>query len=385
MKKTLHLSAILTVLFLVYLSTSCTSGKKALEKGNYYDAVLKSVNRLRQNPTHKKASATLKDGYPIALEYFQEQIKMEVESNNQFRYGHVVSMMYSVNQMADEISRSPAAKKIIPSAKRYTNELIEAEGYAAEECYNAGLDALAFGTRDAAKSAYFYFKKSDGYVQGYKDVDQKIIEAKELATLRVVLEKVPVHSAKYHYSAEFFQDNVEAYLNEEFQRNGFIQLFTPLEAESIKLTPDHIIQIQFLDFQVGNTHTREVSKEITGADSVKIGDVKTKEGVQPAYGLPKATFTTFTKEVISKGVLELKILEFSSGKILMNRNIPGEYRWFTEWASFTGDKRALSEKQFELLRNRPSSPPNNQELFIEFTKPVFSQLQNDVKSFYSRY
>lgn len=371
--------------FAVLLLFSCTSGKNSLEKGNYYDAVTKSINRLRQNSSHKKAASTLRQAYPMAIEYYSELIEQEKKSNNQFKYGNIASYMYAVNNMANDISRCPGAKRVISNAKRYDNELPNVEKNAAEERYIAGMEALKINSRESAIDAYYHFKRCVDYVPNYKNANEKIIEAKEYATLKVVLEKIPPATRKYKFSAGFFQDNIESMLADEFQRRAFIRLYTPQEAERVQLIPHHVIRIEFLDFSVGNTHTREISTEIIGKDSVEIGDVKTKTGKVAAYGLPKATLKTFTKEVMSKGELLVVINEFESGKVLLHNKIPGEYKWFTQWATYEGDIRALDTEQKQLLKNRPAAPPSDQDLFIEFTKPIFAELQRIMKEFYKHY
>ena len=47
------------MLFAIAVIQACSSGKAALKKGDYYDAVLESVHRLRDSPTNKKATAVL--------------------------------------------------------------------------------------------------------------------------------------------------------------------------------------------------------------------------------------------------------------------------------------------------------------------------------------
>lgn len=53
----------------------CNSGKKAFERGNYYEAVLKSVSRLRKNPDHRKSKETLRKSYPLALQTLEKKVK----------------------------------------------------------------------------------------------------------------------------------------------------------------------------------------------------------------------------------------------------------------------------------------------------------------------
>jgi hypothetical protein len=43
-------------------------GKQRLKQGDYYDAVLQAVNRLRQNSDHKKSREVLATSYQMAID-----------------------------------------------------------------------------------------------------------------------------------------------------------------------------------------------------------------------------------------------------------------------------------------------------------------------------
>ncbi|HPR85635.1 MAG TPA: hypothetical protein PLG33_06265, partial [Prolixibacteraceae bacterium] len=72
------------ILACIVLVTACTTGRKALEQGNYYDALTKAVNRLSTDPGNKKASQVLHEGYPLATTYYQEEIDRILTSNDPF-------------------------------------------------------------------------------------------------------------------------------------------------------------------------------------------------------------------------------------------------------------------------------------------------------------
>lgn len=362
------------------------SGKKQLEKGDYASAVYKSISKLRNSPNNKKASTVLKQAYPLALSYAQEQIDIAKRSTHSFKWNTVVTNMQTMNSIADEISRCPAARNIITSPTRYDNELPHAKEKAAEECYAAGMESLQKGTRLHARDAYFHFIKADELVKGYKDTDSRISEAKILATLKVVLEQIPVGAGRLEISAQFFQNNVEAFINSLFSNKQFVQLYLPQEAEQKKINPDHIIRIQFDDFIVGNTNVIQKTTSVTSKESVAVGEHIDKDGVKhTVYNRVHADFTEFKKEVISKGLVDMRIIEFSTNKILVQNKMPGQFVWVTQWALFNGDDRALTQQQKNLTRQKEVPPPAPQDLFVEFTKPILSQITDRLSRFYAQY
>ncbi|MFA8434335.1 MAG: hypothetical protein ACEPOZ_07440 [Marinifilaceae bacterium] len=376
---------LLTLILGVYL-TSCSSGEKALEKGNYYQAVMKSVSRLRSNPNKTKAQQTLLKSYPMAVNWYEQQINHTLAANGPLKWTQVVDKYQTLNRLAQEIDRCPAAKNLISSPHYYMSELENAKSQAGPECYKAGEQALAKGTREGARTAYHHFVKANEFVPNYRDVLHWIEESKYLATLKVVVEQIPLPSAKYRLSADFFQDQVDKFIGQSLGKE-FVRFYSPEEAENEKLEVlDQIVRIQFEDFVVGETHELANRKVVTSQDSVKVGEITLKDGSKvDVLNRVKAKLTVHKREVISKGLLNLQIVDFRSNRILSHERIPGEFVWFTQWGHFNGDERALTPKEIDICKQEPVPAPAPQDLFIEFTKPIYTQLTSKLKSFYRRY
>lgn len=53
---------------------------------------------------------------------------------------------------------------------------------------------------------------------------------------------------------------------------------------------------------------------------------------------------------------------------------------------YKGDERALTDKQLKMTNNSDVvMPPANQDLFIEFTKPIFDQTVSFVRNYYAKW
>lgn len=251
-------------IFYAYMITvlvlgACSSGKSTFEHGDYYQAVLTSVNRLRRNSDHKKSVETLRQAYPMAVTFYEDRAKTSLASSQQFRWTSVVDSYTAINTMYDEIKRCPGALAVIPAPVNYFSKLQEARQNAAEEHYAAGILALQAGDRDNAKKAYAFFKTADSFSPGYKEVSRYLQAALDAATVKIVVEPVPVHSKAVGVSAEFFNDKISEYVHSA-AISEFVKFYTREEAKKMKLTPNHIIQLEFDDFTVGQVATTE--KEI---------------------------------------------------------------------------------------------------------------------------
>ena len=363
---------------------SCSSGRKAYERGDYYEAVMKSVARLRQNPGHSKSRDALRSSYPLAVDWFDNQAKNEIASNTPFRWKNALQNYNRINEMYETIRQAPGAIQVIPNPVSYYDKIAEAKEHAADESYEAGITALMKGDRNSAKEAYFNFADVQNFSPGFKDVIEYLEKSKFEATLRIIVDQIPLPS-RYRLSGDFFQDKVEEFLHTNYTELDFIRFYTPDEARTVDPSiVDHLLKIQFDDFSVGNTTVREREETIT-RDSVVVAETKSGDKTIPVYGTVKATYTTVRKEVVSKGLLSMVVVDATTNGVLTHRKLPGEYVWYTSWARFNGDERALSDEQLAQSKKRELPPPDPQDLFLEFTKPIYNQLVSAVKGFYNSY
>jgi hypothetical protein len=537
---TTHIIVCLVLAALLF--DSCSSGKKSYVRGNYYDAVITSTNRLRRDPNHTKSEQTLREAYPLAVAYYDDRAKAAIATNAEFKWSAVVDAYTTINVMYDEIRRSPGALKVIPNPVNYYDKLADAKQQAAEENYRAGVTALSLNTRERAKDAYRYFRVAEGFVPNYKDVNDMLDAALWAATIKVVMEPIPVQARNISVSAEFFDNRVSEYLH-SVSINEFVKFYTRIEAQTLNLTPDHVIKIAFDDFAVGQiflyekeyalvkdsiimatyvtsvapgiksgdglvdvSDKREDTKDVTGGDvteekeeqktgekeekkEVPVDEVKeekkdtpsdekredkdidptedtfgdeisekdrvtvchlppgnpegrhslvisknalaahlahgdvlgacedqTPKGKGPSkgnggpqsvmndrefrfislgylqgsdtikiYGTVKATYLYSRKTTTSKGTINFQITEAPTNRILAVEKMPGEHVWISEWAIFNGDERALTPRQLEISKQREQVPPPPQDLFIEFTRPIFDQVITKISEFYKNY
>lgn len=368
----------------VSLLISCSTGKKAYERGDYFNATIQAVNRLRSNPDSEKARAALERSYPAALQYYQEKINNALQSNRQFRHSETVDYYELLNHMADEIRRCPAALQLFPDPKSFDSELATAKYNAAEEHYQAGLGNEKLNERSSWKKAYYNFQDADCFVPGFKDAKQRMQTAYLNATWKVIVEPITVPTA-YQLTSDFFRNQVIEFLKNE-RPNEFVEYYTPESAEKAGIkVPDQVLRMSFDQFVVGNVYDKETIIELS-RDSVETGTVRLPDGtVHKVYGTVKARLRTFHRELISNGLLDVSVIDWPRNQLATERKFPGQFVWYTEWATFNGDERALSKEQLALCSRVPVPPPAPQNLFIEFTKPIFNQVSPYLQSYFSRF
>ncbi|MCO6463662.1 MAG: hypothetical protein J5I52_05885 [Saprospiraceae bacterium] len=366
----------------ILISNGCSSSKKSLERGDYYKATMQAVEHLRTSPGSKKSKEVLLKAYPLAKSASLRKIQEAIELKSLNKYSITADEYIALNTMADAIFHCPKALELIPTPQKYNKELGEVLPKAAEESYNLGLDQLKQHTIYSAREAYYLFVKANDYVPGYKDVNKMIEDALYEATLKVCVQK-PMTPGQYQLTADFFYNNLMSKIA-GVTRDKFIRFYTYEEAKNEGLkSPDQILLLNFEDFSVGNMVESKNTYEVT-KDSVLVGTTTINDKKQDVYGTVKAKFTNYKREVISQGILSVQIMDANNNRVLEHNSFPGKYVWVNEWASFNGDERALNDDQKKKVNSVSLMPPPHQDLFIQFTKPIFDQTVSFVNRFYTK-
>ena len=383
MRTPLKYLALASIIFII----SCSkSGTKALEKGNYYEAVLQSVDKLKKDSDNSKALEVLPTAYRNAQEDFMRDIARVRNANQQFRWETILDYYNKLNKMQESIERCTACRRIV-SPQTYFQETEEARDNAAAERYVLGDDILRRNklSKLDARVAFNHFEQITIFAPNYKDARNRMEEALDLGSVHVVVEQPKVNSRLYQYSNEYFQGKVEEFLRTNRRINKFIRFYSPEEAKTVRVKPDQVVRLEIIDFVVGETNIATDRQNVTSRDSVKTGEATVNGKKVSVYGKVAATIIKSRKAVRSRGLLSMEIFDYQTNKTLSREEIPGEFTWVNEWASFNGDERALTTSELNMTRNREQLPPPPQQLFIEFTKPIYDQVTSRIRRFYDKY
>ena len=368
----LSMQKILLFLLVVIIVDSCVSGKAALKKGDYYDAVLESVHRLRTSPDNKKAKLVLEQGYPLSIQYIEANIQNGMTADDPMKWRNAVKGYEQINFLNDQIKTSLGAMKVITKPETRFKELAAAKGKAAEECYTAGINSLMKNTRDDSKQAYFNFKDANTYEPGYRESIEMMTQAEFNATLRVAYEEV--NATNINYGS--LQPAINS-LNRQFLS------FKPV-AQKDTVPPHQIIKIIFNGYQQDARPNITTSSENLKRD-IKTGEKKGPDGkTQDIMETVTAKITYFHKVKGAASSANFKITEVSTNAILQSENIIGNANWQQDWASYSGDIRALTTSQQNLCKVREGNP-SDQYLFKEAISNLEINTKSQLQSFYINY
>ncbi len=372
------------LLSIILFSNCSKSGTKALEKGQYYEAAFQAIEKLKKDPKNEKSTEVLPEAYKLANRELLRDIDRVKNSNSQFRWETVLEHYNKLNRLHDLIEKCTSCRRLV-SPTAFFKETEDARDNAGNERYAFAMDMFKRKNIEGGREAYKNFEELYKFAPNFKDVRFRMEEALNMGSVHVVVEQPKVNSRLYQYSNEFFQGKIDEFLNTNRRMNKFIRFYSPTEAKSSNLKPDHIVRLEFIDFIVGESIMNSDRVSVTSKDSVKTGEATIDGKKVPVYGKVNAQLTKFRKAVRSRGVMLMEVYDFQNNRSLMREEVGGEYNWGTDWASFNGDERALSEADKRLCQSREQMPPPPQQMFIEFCKPIYDQVTSKLRRFYDKY
>ncbi|MDP9229371.1 MAG: hypothetical protein M3O67_01715, partial [Bacteroidota bacterium] len=290
----------------------------------------------------------------------------------------------SLQKLYDVIRRSPEAFSIIKPAD-YSSFITTYREKAGDVYYERGMRWMEKDDKETYKKAYREFHNALRFKQGDITIRQKMDEAYNAAVTNVVL--LPMQDFGYSYSSN--SNTMQNFENEVIRNlqnhvnNDFVRFYSGWDARSHHIEPDQEIEMRLNNLNIGHIHddrqTREVSKEVVIKETVYKPDSIVKQ-----YGRVYAKITTTKRTMISEGNLNINIRD-DRGRWLWNDNFRGDHYWATEFATYTGDERALSEQDKQLLNHREDYPPREEDIVEAITRNINNDMLYRVRDFYNRF
>lgn len=370
-----------SLLVLLFSIMSCATGKNAFDKGDYETALDRAINRLQSNPDNRKAQQVLVDGYGTASRFHLRNIELSEVSNDPQRWEAILNEYDKLNRYYSKVQRCPACMSLV-KPKAYFSEREEAGQRAADFRVQLGKQALAEKTLEGGRQAYVHFQSAAQFAR-VPGIDDLINQARDMGTLRVLVEPIPAHSRNLELTNTYVENLMFEYLD-NFSQNRLVRFFKVEEIEQYDISPDHILSLAFDDFVIGQTLTESNTKTVE-KDSVVVGSYTDDEGKSyDVYGKVKAKFTAFRKTLASAGVVNFEIRDAYTDRVLAQRKLAAEDVWVHEWGQFNGDERALTKEELQLAALRESPPPMPQQLFAFFIDEVYSQITAEIRLAYRK-
>lgn len=370
---------------LLFFICSCKTASKAYNQGNYDAAISLAIKKLQKNPNDGDAKAIVKSAYAYAVNQHEDQIRILSNSMNDNRWDGMVAHYIQLQNLYQTLNRYPATATLV-NAIDYSSDIQTYSSKAAGMHYNKGMQLMQEDEKHAYRLAYQEFRAALSYQPDDYDIKKQMDNAYDLGMVKVVIAPMDDYDQYYRNNnparIHQFQDNIIHNLNAGMGSN-FIKFFSGPEARNLHILPDEALEMRFKNITIGRpvdeSQTRKVSKEVVVKETVY-----SKDSVAKQYAKVVAQITTTRRTLVSNADLYIASHD-ASGAILWQDVVRGEHQWQIEFTTYTGDERALSDSDKELLKTPVYDAPGQEAIFNELLKQIDAGLINRVRKYYTQY
>lgn len=381
MKNKLYTTFILAaVTFLV----SCKSASKLYQKGDYDEAVTVAAKKLQKDPTNKSLQSTIIDAYRFAVNDHEKNIANYSASNNDLKWEWMYNEYASLQNLYDAIYRSPQVYQLV-NPTDYSSYLTTYAEKAGDARYERGLTLMGKNDKQSFKNAYSEFQAALRFKPGDIGILDKINEAYNDAVTNVVL--LPMNHYDFSFSSyNYDYTNVDERLIRDLKNNSgnqFIKFYSAVEARSLNIRVDNYVEMQFMNMTIGRFNdtkkTREISQKVVTKEIVYKPD-----SVVKVYGTVKAKIITTQRSMHSEGSLQITVRD-AEGNRLWSDILKSNDDWYTEFATYTGDERALSDNDKQIVNRKQEKPPSEEEIINCMTEEMNNNLPYKIREYFIRF
>ncbi|MCK9557625.1 MAG: CsgG/HfaB family protein [Candidatus Cloacimonetes bacterium] len=404
----------LGILCIALALSACARNKKYLSKaenerklGNYETAAFYAIESLKLKPDYRKAQIALKESYPLAIVQRKERLLALQARDEQDNLEDILVEYMALQKLSDAIRSLPAiinpetGMTLIFDSSDYSAQIADTKTMCAEMYYQKGLHQSRMDTsRTGQRLAAEHFKRAMVFVPNYLDSASRYESARQNAVTRVailpfddvsgfgkkhgaaseilsamIVDKLLQKSSLMEYSELITRDRIEQVLSEqEFNASGLVE-------ESSTASIGHLLGANAIlsgkILQIAYNAPRVISKDISETGIVEEesdNEVKEKE--------ISCSFTEYTMNSSMQVVASYTLLEVSSGKILAHKNFNPTYTFNEKWGKvLSGDARALSKKQQELVNTTEALAPSPAQMLHTVLENLSDELTEHISGY----
>lgn len=181
------MKTLIPLFFTLLLLAGCSS-KHYLEKADFDTAIDVAVKKIRKNSSNKQEIENLKYAYSKANQIDNDRLAFLFESGEDNIWDEVHRRYNILNKRQNIVKTLPdhVLYDIGYSEVNYGRQIAQSKQNAAAYYYDNGIALMAKGGKYDAREAYSNFVRAKNYYPNYKDVSNRISEAKFYGTNHIL-------------------------------------------------------------------------------------------------------------------------------------------------------------------------------------------------------
>jgi hypothetical protein len=341
------------------------------------------IKRLTKKGSDDKVLADIHSVYDPALQRAQQNISNYRYDAAPQKWDKLIAEMDAMQRMFDIINTNQYAVRMIKPVNFYRN-IAEAKDSAAAGWYNYAADYFVRRGRENYREAYNGYNKSINYIPNYKDARQKMQEAFNNSLIYVLINQVQYDGFgfnnnwnwnNYNSRDQQLQNQLIRDLGGRTNRNIPAYFFNEWDLKRENRSPDMVVDMVWRNTQFDQPRDRtrnfNRSKQIeTGKDTAN----------RPIYQTVTATVYVTERYLEASADMNLIFTDAKNRNQIDWQTIPASFRESIEFATYSGDRRALTDNDLQLLNRGSNQPmPNREEVFERMMRNIYNDVLNRIR------
>jgi len=353
---------------MVLLVTACTSSKKLLEKGQYDKAIQKSAAKLRKHPNDGDELHILKEAYKQANMFDKEQIDFLKKENRDENWIQVYFLYSGLENRQDVIRSLPSSVRSQFTLVNYDDQIIQAKKSAAEAQYQQGMEYLNRNKRLSARKAYQEFLGVQNIYPDYKDVANRLKEARYRGTNFVLL-KVENNSEKVlprDFDTELKKISTANINSQWVQYETYADTtmrydyYVVINIKNIDVSPETVEKNSYTD----SKKVQDGMKYVLDADGNVAKDSLGNDIKEPKMVTVSADVREAIQHKNAQVSGSIDYIDLRTNQLVKTDKLAANAVFKHYSATFSGNKDALSKESRKKIGGRPIPFPSNEDMLM---------------------
>lgn len=366
---------VLLHLLIIVVLTACSPSSKYKKFMRAEDeAVLELVESIRKNSADKRLWEQLPDVYNNSMDSRERDKEFVLRDNaSGDRWVLWANQLEASKYITETVMKLPGASSYITNPRYYSAEIDSAKENAADEYYRQGMEYMLYNNRPYAQKALDMFQKANRAKPGYLDVNEQIRKATLLAQMVVMVNPVDYYNFGWN-SWGLNNDYVQWQMVNDLNRQSWsnVRFYTNEEVRSLRLHPERVVDMRFVRLDVYSPYTERYQYERTA--NIPISGGIRPDSTRPAFQVVKATVFVTRREIRGEADLVCNVYDQVTSRSIYSDHFPGRYQWEQRSATYSGDRRALTDEDWRLINNRMPNDPGRNEIARRLIEDSYQQL-----------